>query len=228
MNALVPSLGRLFTISAMALLAACAAVPPPPASAVAVERDWFVFLETGKPTPDDKPRVAEMQRGHIENFKRLFAEKKLFAAGPLRDPSKLKRGIVVVRAADRDGLATLFQPDEYVREGYMTLNATPCTAMKPLATEGIDPNGIEEVRIVLVPRGSGNDAAGAKALQSLVDNGTLGGWYRLESGPWSDIVFSRVTDNAKLQAALSAHPAGFDADKGIRLWSQWIGKGVVR
>lgn len=225
MKALASRCRRLFAALVLGTLASCASVPPAPAPA---ERDWFIFLETGKPTPDDKPRVAEMQRGHIDNFRRLFGEKKLFAAGPLRDPSKLKRGIVVVRAADRAGLATLFQPDEYVREGYMTLNATPCTPMKPLATEGIDPNGIEEVRIVLVPRGSGNDVAGAKVLQSLVDNGTLGGWYRLDSGPWSDIAFSRLTDNAKLSAALAAHPAGVDAEKGIQLWAQWIGKGMVK
>ena len=56
---------------------------------------WFIFLEKGKPTPDNKAAVASMQRGHIDNFKRLHAEKKLLAAGPLRDPSGFKRGYVI-------------------------------------------------------------------------------------------------------------------------------------
>ena len=71
---------------------------------------WFIFLETGKKTPDDKEAVAAMQRGHIDNFKRLFALKRLYAAGPLLDPSGFKRGIVTVRAASREELQGLGGP----------------------------------------------------------------------------------------------------------------------
>ena len=34
---------------------------------------WFIFLERGRKTPDDRAAVEAMQRGHIDNFKRLFA-----------------------------------------------------------------------------------------------------------------------------------------------------------
>jgi uncharacterized protein YciI len=185
---------------------------------------WFVFLETGRKTPDDKAAVQAMQVGHIDNFKRLHGEKKLFAAGPLRDPSGLKRGIVVVRAESPDMLASYFQPDAYVREGYMVLNAAQATVHKGLISEGIDPNGIEEVRIVLVPRPAGNaDAAAVQArhaqLRRLLDDGTLGAWYTLHSGPWAELLFARSTDTAGLQAALAAVDA--------QVWQQWIGKGVV-
>ena len=97
---------------------------------------WFIFLETGKQTPDDKEAVQKMQAGHIQNFKRLFGEKKLFAAGPLRDYSRTKRGIVVVKAESKAELLTYFQPDEYVREGYMTVNAVRSVAHKPLQHGG--------------------------------------------------------------------------------------------
>ena len=76
---------------------------------------WFVLLESGRKTPDDKAALQAMQMGHIQNFKRLHAEKKLFAAGPLRGPSGLKRGIVVVRAELPPVLAGCFQADDYVR-----------------------------------------------------------------------------------------------------------------
>ncbi|MBL8520323.1 MAG: hypothetical protein JNK75_06595 [Betaproteobacteria bacterium] len=199
-------------------LAGCAVTPTP--APVAVDRDWFIFLETGKKTPDDKARVQAMQRGHLENFKRLFGERKLFAAGPLRDPAGVKRGIVVVRARDRATLDAYFQPDEYVREGYMTLNATPVTVMKPLATEGIDANAIEEVRIVQVLRNAPVDAA---RIQSAIDQGTFGAGYQLESGPLSHILFARDKDEARLRAAL-----GITDPAHVLVWAQWIGKGVVR
>ena len=91
-------------------------------------RWYFIFLETGRPTPDDKAAVQKMQQGHLDNFVRLHAEGRLFAAGPLRDPARIKRGIVVAKAASRDELQHYFDPDEYVREGYMTVNAVPAKA----------------------------------------------------------------------------------------------------
>ncbi len=209
-----------FAFAAALLAAGCASMTGPRADAPAAERDWFIFLETGKKTPDDKPRVQEMQRGHIDNFKRLFAEKKLFAAGPLRDPSGVKRGIVVVRAPDPTTLATYFQPDEYVREGYMTLNTTPVRVIRPLNTEGIDPNSIEEVRIVMVNREAALDEG---RLQSALGEGRFGAAYQLESGPLAYILFARDKDEARLRDWLGVA----DAAK-VQVWGQWLGKGVVK
>jgi uncharacterized protein YciI len=194
---------------------------------------WFIFLESGKKTPDDKEAAAKMQRGHINNFKRLFGEKKLFAAGPLRDPSGLKRGIVVVKANGRDELSTLFQPDEYVHDGYLTLNATLAAANKPLATEGIDENAIEEVRIVQImrPRGAGG-ALPVKAnrafIQSLVDKGTIGAWYTLQTGPVAEVLFAKTKDTAVLEAALADYPSAQSGGAEIFVWGQWLAKGVVK
>ena len=195
--------------------------------------EWFVFLESGKQTPDDKEAVAKMQRGHIDNFKRLFAERKLFAAGPLRDPAKIKRGIVVVRAASVAELLSHFQPDEYVRDGYLTVNAVPATVNKALNTEGIDDTGIEEVRIIQIQRPALRPDAelGRRQrafLQALLDKGTVGAWYTLESGPQADILFARTTDTAMLAEALAGYPEADSARTGILIWSQWLGKGVLR
>ena len=187
-------------------------------------QEWFVFLETGRAapntTPDEKAQLAEMQRGHIDNFKRLYADKKLFAAGPMRDPAGIKRGIVVVRADSAAEVQGYFGPDEYVREGFLRARATPCTARRTLNSEGIDPNGIEEVRIVIVPADSGNAAARRDLLQSLLAAGTVGAWYTLDSGAVAEVLFARTTDTSALQAALAPLP-------GAMVWPQWLGKGVV-
>ncbi|WIT13031.1 hypothetical protein PFX98_05345 [Paucibacter sediminis] len=215
------------------LLLAPAFLSWPAAQAQATRQDWFIFFETGKPTPPDKAAVEAMQRGHIENFKRLFAEGKLFAAGPLRDPARVKRGIVVVKATSLDELLSYFQPDEYVREGYMTVNAQPVTINRALHHEGIDPNGIEEVRIVLLGRGAAAPAQGeAEArrahLQGLLDGGRIGAWYSPQQGPVGEILFARSTDSAALEAALAGYPGVAEQRVSLAVWGQWLGKGVLR
>lgn len=197
------------------------------------KRFWFVFLESGKKTPDDKEAVAAMQRGHIDNFKRLFAEKKLFAAGPLRDPSRLKRGIVVLHAANKAEIPGYFQPDAYVRDGYMTASAVPAIVRRGLNAEGIDAEGVEEVRIVQIYRPSAKaDGISARAgeafLQSLLDKGTIGAWYTLEDGPVAEVLFARTTDDRMLEVALSPHPALVAKSATMHIWAQWLSKGVVK
>jgi uncharacterized protein YciI len=193
---------------------------------------WFIFLETGKKTPDDKEAVAKMQKGHIDNFVKLHGEKKLFAAGPLADPSKLKRGIVVVKANTRDEYVSYFQPDDYVREGYMTLNAERATVYKPLKSEGIDPSGIEEVRIVQITRPqaplTGPQQKDDHAfLKGLVDRAAVGAWYTLESGSNAEILFCRSTDTAAVTALFADLPSVKAAKSTVLVWPQYIGKGVV-
>lgn len=211
----------------LALLSACATTTTTP---VATPDDlWFGFFETGRPTPADKEAVAAMQRGHIANFQRLFGQGRLLAAGPLADPSQRKRGIVVLRGASLAELATYFEPDAYVRDGHMTLNARRAVAHAPLHTEGIDASRIEEARIVLIARPAGADPAAAPRqalLRRLIDAGTLGAWYTLADGPVAEVLLVRGTDTAGVQAALAPYAAS-GATVTIDVWRQWISPGVI-
>ena len=226
----------LHGISALAALTALPAAraddAPAPSPVPVPGRDWFVFLERGVPTPPDKERVMAMQKGHIDNFGRLFAAGKLFAAGPMRDPTQLKRGIVVVRAPDLDTLRHYFDEDEYVALGHMTLNAQPCIVRKALNTTGLNLQKIVENRIVLLTRTGSFDQAPARQLPDrlgvLVESGVFGAWYEMEAGPIHHILFRKGTDDAPLQEALGSLPGrtvgGLQAD----VWSQWFAEGVVR
>lgn len=211
---------------AASLFAGCASTAAPPTGL------WFVFLETGRPTPADREAVMAMQRGHITNFKRLFGEGKLLAAGPMADPAKHKRGLVVVQAGSLDELRNYFVPDDYVREGYMALNAVPALARRPLHTIGIDDSRVEEVRIVLIarpqrPAGAAVMSARQALLEGLIDRGTLGAWYTLQSGPVAEVLLARTTDTATLQAALAPYTALADDGADVQVWRQWISPGVV-
>ena len=226
---------RLVLFALIVLLAGCAQVVQTTgnmATLAARDSDWFIFLESGKPTPPDKDVVAKMQAGHIANFGRLFAEQKLFAAGPLVDPSGAKRGIVVVKAPNRDTLQRYFDADDYVREGYMTLNARRAVANKPLNTMGIDPKLIEEVRIILIGRPSvvldTDTESNAKAfLQTLVDRGVVGAWYTIADGPFSEVLFTRITDPTRLdETGLNVSTTATGST--VTIWRQWLSKGVVK
>jgi uncharacterized protein YciI len=194
--------------------------------------DWFIFLERGKPTPADKDAVAQMQKGHIANFEKLFGEKKLFAAGPLSDPSGFKRGIVVVKAPNLETLRTYFIADQYVNDGYMTLNAQRAVVHKGLNTVGIDPKAIEEVRIIQISRPSivldaDTDKNDKAFLQELVDNQVVGAWYTLQDGPVAEVLFTRNRDNKKLEDIMARHPSAGAMGITISIWGQWLSRGVV-
>jgi uncharacterized protein YciI len=198
--------------------------------------DWFVFLETGRPAPRateaERAALAQMQRLHLDNFKRLHALKTLFAAGPLADPAGVQRGIVWVKARTREDLPGLFAPDPYVSGGYMTLNAEPVRVKRALRSEGIDPEGIEEVRIVKLLRGSAVPSRALRAertamLQRALDEGRFGAWFTPATGPVAEILFARTQDTAAVTAALAAYPGLGRDGVAAQVWRQWIGRGVV-
>lgn len=222
---LAVTLGAPLLAGMLSALGGCAA-PAPDGPGL-----WFIFLETGRPTPDDREAVMAMQRGHIDNFKRLFAEGKLLAAGPMADPARSKRGLVVVRASTHAELMGYFQPDAYVREGYMQVKAVPALARRAVYTEGIDATRVEEIRIVLIGRPTAApDAATAQArralLQGLVERGAVGAWYTLQAGPVAEVLLARSTDTAMLEAALVPYAAPADGI-AVQVWRQWISPGVV-
>lgn len=210
------------------LLPGCAT---PPADVAPAPGTWFIFLERGRPTPPDPPRVQAMQTGHIENFKRLFALGQLTGAGPMRDPSGTKRGIVVVRARSRDELLGYFQPDEYVREGYMNVNAVPAVVQRALNTEGIDASRVEELRIALIYRGAAApDLAAPRTayLRRLLDQRTIGAWYTLQTGDIAEVLFAPTKDTAALESALAGYPGLNQQGTRLAVWGQWMSPGVVR
>lgn len=223
---------RPIQISALTFLALAASAGAFPQDAADPRPTWFIFLETGKKTPDDKEAVTRMQRGHIANFEKLHGEKKLFAAGPLADPTRTKRGIVVVKANTREEYVSYFQADDYVREGHMTLNAQRATVHRALRSEGIDPSGIEEVRIVQITRPQTPLTAAQQTedhayLKGLLEKGAAGAWYTLEAGSNAEVLFCRSTDTAALTSLFAELPSVKTGKSNALIWPQYIGKGVV-
>lgn len=139
----------------------------------------------------------------------------------------------MVKAESKVELLTYFQPDEYVREGYLMANAVRSVTHKPLNTEGIDLDGIEEERIVLITRPTKPPTRKEKRetvafLQALAEKGTVGAWYTLGSGDVAEVRFCRTTDTKALEAIFAQLPTVKASKASALIWPQWLSKGVVK
>src|SRR5262245_47992568 len=114
---------------------------------------YWIFLTTGKTTQGtERSEIEKMQAAHLANFGRLHKEGKLFTAGPMADPQKKMRGIVVVTAPDLKSLTELFEPDPYVKQGFMTIDAIKMQIAVGAFHGNIDPNTLAEYRLVLLEK----------------------------------------------------------------------------
>lgn len=163
--------------------------------------------------PGKDDNVEAMQNAHIANFKRLFDEGKLFMAGPLQDPSKIKRGIIGVRAPDRETLMSYFKPDPYVMSGIMAVDANEWKVdMSKVATSFSDPDKIEEHRFAIVKAIRPTTAGVLKQHEQYVKDRlkpALNGLI-LRNKTFEEILFFKSTDTDALNKL-------FDQDPLVRL-----------
>ena len=88
------------------------------------EARWFVFLvRADGPRPKETATLEAMQRAHIGNFQRRYAEGKLVTAGPVDDPTKHRRGIVVLGVGTLKEVHACFEGDPYIEGRIMRVEA---------------------------------------------------------------------------------------------------------
>ena len=122
-----------------------------PQKNVTTQKLFWAFLVTGKPTTGvAREEIEKMQAEHLANFRRLADEGKLLTAGPMTDPDGLKRGIVVLKADNKNDLPEMFKPDPYVQQQYLKIVACEMKFELGQIRTKITPQGLEEYRIVLL------------------------------------------------------------------------------
>ena len=119
-------------------------------------RLWFVILVTG-PTqlPDDGAKVQEMQKAHLANFGAMHDKGLLLTAGPMSDPEKSKRGIVVFdgrTVKDRKAVHAAFKDDPYIQNGHMALEIYDWYTARDRINSRVEPGTIEENILVLLKK----------------------------------------------------------------------------
>ena len=77
---------------------------------------FFVILTTGSNTTEEKSKVAEYFRGHMENINRLVKENKLIIAGPFMKNEKSYRGLFIFNnVTSKDSLILLLETDPAIK-----------------------------------------------------------------------------------------------------------------
>ncbi len=79
----------------------------------------LVILKTGTAKIEDKERINELFRGHMENINRLVEEGKLIVAGPLGKNENSYRGIFILNVKTIEEAAELVETDPAVKEGLL-------------------------------------------------------------------------------------------------------------
>ncbi len=119
-------------------------------------RLWFVILVTG-PTklPDDEAEVQKMQKAHLANFGAMHEKGLLLTAGPMKDPAKVKRGIVVFdgrTVKDRKAVMTAFKNDPYIQNGHQAVEVYNWYTARDRISSRVEPGTIEENTLVLLKK----------------------------------------------------------------------------
>jgi uncharacterized protein YciI len=200
---------------------------------------YWIFLTTGKGSQDvPRPERERMQAAHLANFRRLHEQGKLFTAGPMADPNKKLRGIVVVRAPDLTSLPELFKPDPYVNQGYMTLDAIRMEISVGEFQQNVDPKAIAEYRLVLLeesmPDGKEIDAESQNRnleyWQSIhgSDRLCLAGWLRDDPHRRRGILIFRRIDDATLKSFVDEMPAVKSQTWKATTFPLYMTEGIVK
>lgn len=76
----------------------------------------FVILKTGPNKIEDKARLNELFKGHMDNINKLAEEGKLTVAGPLMKNEKGYRGIFIFNVKTLEEAKALLEKDPTVKE----------------------------------------------------------------------------------------------------------------
>jgi uncharacterized protein YciI len=163
------------------------------------EARWFVFLvRSDGPRPKDTAALEAMQKAHIGNFERRYAEGKLITAGPVDDPTKHRRGIVVLGVGTLKEVMACFDTDPYVQGRIMRVEAHRwVTPPKGFAVVP-DPKKMAEYRIARIALPPGYRGP----FPTLP--GGVGGKF---AGENLGVILVSSTDEASIRRALDASEA---------------------
>lgn len=81
----------------------------------------LVILKTGTAKIEDKEKVSELFRGHMENINKLADENKLIVAGPMGKNDNSYRGIFILNVKTKEEAAQLVENDLAVKEGLLAI-----------------------------------------------------------------------------------------------------------
>ncbi|MDG1750076.1 MAG: YciI family protein [Thalassotalea sp.] len=93
----------------------------------------LVMLKTGSNKTEDKAKISELFKGHMENIERLVEEKKLIVAGPMGKNDNSYRGIFILDVASIEEAEALMQTDPAIKAQLLATELYPWYGSAALA-----------------------------------------------------------------------------------------------
>ncbi len=226
-------------LTALMIVASSAASVKADESPTADAQTYWIFLTTGKGTEGrEKSEIEQMQAAHLANFGRLYEEGQLLIVGPMADPQKKLRGIVVVTAPDRKALPGLFDSDPYVQHGILTIDACKIDICVGDFQKVAKTTALAEYQLVLLEKSAaGRPEADADLEEKNVaycqsihnaEQLCFAGWLRDDADARRGILIFHKLDDDRLKMLVDAVPA-----VSTKLWKAttfplYMGEGVVK
>lgn len=227
-------------ILCLACVASIAADQPQVASAAKPTKQpyFWIFLTSGKSTASvDRDEIEKMQAAHLSNFGRLHSESKLFMAGPLSDPDKNLRGVVIVTAKNAESVPKLFESDPYVTNGYLQIDSIEMDIEIGEFQSKIDPQSLSEFRLILLentqeamPQTKEEFAKNNEYCKSIHDGQRLCflGWFKNEKSLRQGVMIIRKTDDEKINRMIAELPSIQSNSWKARTLPLFMSDGVVK
>lgn len=179
---------------------------------------YWIFLTTGKSSQGtERSELQKMQAAHLANFGRLYKAGKLFAAGPLADPQKTRRGIVIAKATDTKSLFEMFESDPLIKNEFLKMDAIKMEITVGKFYEAADPNKLVEYRLVLLEKSNpdGSDIGPETQMKNQTycetihkaDTLRFAGWLKEDSLSRRGILIFPKLDADKLKSIVEEIPA---------------------
>lgn len=210
------------------------------AKASSPESDTFwIFLTTDKTTEGiDRSEIAKMQEAHLGNFRALQKAGKLLTAGPMADPDKKRRGIVVLTATDSKTLPSLFELDPLVKQGFLAVDPSPMEIAVGSFSKDADPNKFAEYRLVVLEKSASEDqeiddktkSKNLSYCNSIHDAERLcfAGWLNDPKRSRRGILIFRKLEDTKLKPLLDDLPAVKSSKWSATTYPLYMTDGIVK
>jgi uncharacterized protein YciI len=92
---------------------------------------WFLILETGSEPPTSSPsETSRKMQEHLGNFARIHEEGRLMAVGPVLDPLRQKRGVLLYKAPTFEAAQKDLEADPFLKDGSMKARILPARVMR--------------------------------------------------------------------------------------------------
>jgi uncharacterized protein YciI len=208
-----------------------------------VERDYFVFLTTGKTTQGvATEEIQKKQAAHLENFGRLAKLGSLTAAGPCSDPEKITRGIVVINADSIADAEAMFGPDPYVSEGFMKAELNGYQTVAGKLTLVTEVTSMEQSVLVIVTQGAKwpTEQSKVKSVEEQLSKLAkdqyetkkvgFAGLFNAKSNNTSKrvaVMLFRGKELEPVKAILESHPLVRDGVVQFKAFPQYMAKGAL-